>query len=254
MGPDFVAGDDSKRFLYFTADNQPVCFFKPHYAFSKVPGVQPEVSLLADERRPRLPRTRWQPLTITGTTSLSSIPTRTARNAVSSLMSRQWRAEKAQARRAEVSEYLDTAVPGSQHALQRGLHRRLGHPLHVGTRLRCRSRVLGGRCGMRRVRRPAIQESRRTTPRKPAESARSFKVVSVEREHPFDALKANGEEYWNWTDAANLYRNWWTQEQRVQFDAYRLRASPHQLSQRRSAAESRRVREVEERRRSFGCV
>ena len=39
MGPDFVAGDDSKRFLYFTADDQPVCFFKPHYAYSKVPGV-----------------------------------------------------------------------------------------------------------------------------------------------------------------------------------------------------------------------
>jgi hypothetical protein len=37
-GPDFST-DPAKRYLYFTGADQPICFFKPHYAFSKVPGV-----------------------------------------------------------------------------------------------------------------------------------------------------------------------------------------------------------------------
>ena len=72
-------------------------------------------------------------------------------------------------------------------------------------------------CGAR-----PFQDKQKANTAKPADHGTAFKVVSAEREHPFDALKANGDEYWNWTDAANLYKTSWTQEQRVQFDAYRL--------------------------------
>ncbi|HWI69688.1 MAG TPA: hypothetical protein VNS88_15145, partial [Nitrospiraceae bacterium] len=38
-GPDFDAADPEKsRFAYFTPDDTIACYFRPHYAFSKVPG------------------------------------------------------------------------------------------------------------------------------------------------------------------------------------------------------------------------
>src|SRR6202046_2504567 len=38
-GPDFDAAEPEKsRFAYFTADDTIGCYFRPHYAFSKVPG------------------------------------------------------------------------------------------------------------------------------------------------------------------------------------------------------------------------
>ncbi len=38
-GPDFDAAEPEKsRFAYFTADDTIACYFRPHYAFAKVPG------------------------------------------------------------------------------------------------------------------------------------------------------------------------------------------------------------------------
>jgi hypothetical protein len=38
-GPDFDASQPEKsRFAYFTADDTIACYFRPHYAFAKVPG------------------------------------------------------------------------------------------------------------------------------------------------------------------------------------------------------------------------
>jgi hypothetical protein len=50
-----------------------------------------------------------------------------------------------------------------------------------------------------------------------------FKVVSAERENPWDAIKPEGDETWSWTDAAKFYADGtWTHQQKVEYDAYRL--------------------------------
>jgi hypothetical protein len=50
-----------------------------------------------------------------------------------------------------------------------------------------------------------------------------FKVVSAEREAPWDAIKPGGDETWSWTDAARFYSDGsWTHQQKVEYDAYRL--------------------------------
>jgi hypothetical protein len=49
-GPDYDAADPgSAHFSWFTADDSISCYFRPHYAFSKVPGEQYEISVLADD-------------------------------------------------------------------------------------------------------------------------------------------------------------------------------------------------------------
>jgi hypothetical protein len=50
-----------------------------------------------------------------------------------------------------------------------------------------------------------------------------FKVVSAEREIPWDTISAGSDETWSWSDAAKYYSDGeWTHNQRVEYDAYRL--------------------------------
>ncbi len=222
MGPDFVAGDDSKRFLYFTADDQPICFFKPHYAYSKVPGVSLKFRCWPMNAERGFLGRDGKPLAITGTTSVV-LDTNKDGEKRGQLVDVQANGEQKKLKPDELKvKYLDPPFPGHNTRYN-----------EVFTEVACtrfmwvlgfvadRAYSAGGAecvgCGAR-----PFQDKQKNNTGKPADHGTVFKVVSVEREHPFDALKANGEEYWNWTDAANLYRNGWSQEQRVQFDAYRL--------------------------------
>jgi hypothetical protein len=50
-----------------------------------------------------------------------------------------------------------------------------------------------------------------------------FKVVSAERELPWDEINPEDDETWSWTDAAKFYSDGeWTHQQKVEYDAYRL--------------------------------
>ena len=50
-----------------------------------------------------------------------------------------------------------------------------------------------------------------------------FKIVSAERELPWDEINPEDDETWSWSDAANLYSSGqWTHQQKVEYDAYRL--------------------------------
>ena len=50
-----------------------------------------------------------------------------------------------------------------------------------------------------------------------------FDVASAEREEPWDEINPNNDETWSWNDAAKFYSDGeWTHEQKVGYDAYRL--------------------------------
>jgi hypothetical protein len=50
-----------------------------------------------------------------------------------------------------------------------------------------------------------------------------FKVISAERETPWEEIKPEGDETWSWSDATKFYGDGeWTHQQRVEYDAYRL--------------------------------
>jgi hypothetical protein len=50
-----------------------------------------------------------------------------------------------------------------------------------------------------------------------------FKIVSAERETPWEEIKPEGDETWSWSDATKFYADAeWTHQQRVEYDAYRL--------------------------------
>jgi hypothetical protein len=50
-----------------------------------------------------------------------------------------------------------------------------------------------------------------------------FKIVSAERELPWDEINPEDDETWSWTNAAKFYSDGeWNHQQKVEFDAYRL--------------------------------
>ena len=49
-----------------------------------------------------------------------------------------------------------------------------------------------------------------------------FKVVNVERELAWDEISDGDDSTWSWNDATKFYSQGWTRAQRVQYDAYRL--------------------------------
>jgi hypothetical protein len=50
-----------------------------------------------------------------------------------------------------------------------------------------------------------------------------FKVVSAERETPWEEIKPEGDETWSWSDAARFYADGeWTHQHKVEYDTYRL--------------------------------
>jgi hypothetical protein len=50
-----------------------------------------------------------------------------------------------------------------------------------------------------------------------------FKVVSAERELPWDEINPENDETWSWTDAASAYSTGdWNHQQKLEYDAYRL--------------------------------
>jgi hypothetical protein len=50
----------------------------------------------------------------------------------------------------------------------------------------------------------------------------TFRMVSAEREAPWDEIKAGDDETWSWADAAKFYATAWTHQQKVEYDVYRL--------------------------------
>jgi hypothetical protein len=57
----------------------------------------------------------------------------------------------------------------------------------------------------------------------PKDAPSVFKVVSAERETPWEQINPEGDETWSWSDAAKFYADGeWTLQQRVEYDAYRL--------------------------------
>jgi len=222
MGPDFVAGDDSKRFLYFTADDQPVCFFKPHYAFSKVPGVSLKFRCWPMNAERSFLGKDGKPLKVTGTISVV-LDTNKDGEKRGQLVDVQASGEQVKLKPDELKiKYLDPPFPGHNTRYNEVFTEVAATRfMWVLGFIADRAYSVGGAecvgCGAR-----PFQDKQQSNKAKPPDHGTVFKVVSAEREHPFDALKANGEEYWSWPNAANFYQNGWTQEQRVQFDAYRL--------------------------------
>jgi hypothetical protein len=223
-GPDFDAADpNATRFRYFTAADNPTCYFRPHYAFKAVQGksikfqcwqLDADRRLLDEDTGAVIPTTDVK-IVLEQNSGGEDRAHLYARSDTAN-------ADEIDADRFKV-KYLDQAPPAhgprfnevfTELAASRILWA-LGFPAdHVypvasvacvgctatpfESKLKKNDATLGGP--------PDV-----------------FRTVTVEREIPWSEIDPDNDETWSWRDAAQYYSSGiFTAAQKVEYDAYRL--------------------------------
>jgi hypothetical protein len=222
-GPDFDAAESEKsRFDYFTADDTINCYFRPHYAFAKVPGDSMKFQcwhMTADgafyTKKGEAIRAEDVKVVVekdkSGEKSASLYPRNDDKN------EHEIKAEHFKIKYLE-PPYPDhnprfnevfTAVATTRIMWLLGLPADHVYPAGAANCIGCTDDPFGKK----------LADNKASIKDAPA----IFKVVNAERDLPLDQINPQDDETWSWTDAAKFYSDGeWTHQQKVEFDAYRL--------------------------------
>jgi hypothetical protein len=222
-GPDFNAAEPEKsRFAYFTAADDVVCYFRPHYVFMSVKGDSMKFQcwhMTADGAfyGPAGETIRIESVKVViqpdkngeKTASLSVGNDTNNEHAI--------KADHLKVKYLKPSypdhntryNEVSTEVAASRIMWVLGFPADHVYPLGSAACIGCTADPFGNN----------LKDN--TASLKDAPSV--FKVVSAERETPWERINPEGDETWSWSDAAKFYADGErTHQQRVEYDAYRL--------------------------------
>jgi hypothetical protein len=222
-GPDFDAAEPEKsRFAYFTADDTIACYFRPHYAFAKVPGDSMKFQcwhMTADgafyNRMGETIRIDDVKVVVekhkTGKKEVSLYPRNDDKN------EREIKADRFKIKYLK-PPYPDhdprfnevfTSVAATRIMWVLGFPADHTYPAGSASCIGCTDDPFGKK----------LTDNKASVKDVPV----VFKVVNAERELPWDEIDPENDSTWSWTDAAKFYSDGeWTHRQRVEYDAYRL--------------------------------
>ena len=223
-GPDFdpAKPDENPHPAYFTADDTINCYFRPHYAFAKVPGDSMKFQC-------------WHMTPDGGfyTKTLEVVRPSDVKVVVSKDKGGQKQASlyprddtgnqheiKADAFKIKYLKppfpnhnprfnEVFTAVASTRFMWVLGFPADHVYPAGAASCIGCGPDPFGSKLAMN------------TASLKDAPTV--FNIVNAERELPWDEIAPDDDETWSWSDAAKFYAGGeWTHQQKVEFDAYRL--------------------------------
>jgi hypothetical protein len=222
-GPDFDASQpDATRFKFFTEGDTIHCYFRPHYAFQKVPGDSMKFQCWQMTPDGGFYSKKGERIQVDGVKVV--IDTDKSGEKSASL----YRSDDAQnqheikADRVKV-KYLKppfpnhnprfnevfTAVAATRFMWVLGFPADEVYSAGAASCIGCGPDPFGNK----------LAENKASLKDAPD----VFKVVNVERELPLDQIAPENDETWSWTDTAKFYSDGeWTHQQKVEFDAYRL--------------------------------
>jgi hypothetical protein len=215
-GPDFDAAEPEKgRFAYFTADDTITCYFRPHYAFAKVPGDSMTADGAFYNRKGETIRVDDVKVVVendkSGEKSASLYPRNDDKN------EHEIKADRFKIKYLK-PPYPDhnprfnevfTAVATTRIMWLLGFPADHVYPAGAANCIGCSDDPFGRK----------LADNKASIKDAPA----TFKVVTAERELPWDQINPQDDETWSWTDAAKFYSDGeWTHQQKVEYDAYRL--------------------------------
>ncbi len=222
-GPDFDPAEPEKsRRDYFTADEVISCYFRPHYAFAKVPGdsmkfqcwhmtadggfyTEKGETIHVDDVKVVIDKDK------SGEKKASLYPRDDIKNE-----------HEIKADHFKI-KYLKPPYPGHNPRFNEvfttvaatrimwvlGFPTDHGYPAGSASCIGCTDDPFGSK----------LADNKASLKDAPV----VFKVVSAERELPWDEINPENDETWSWSDAAKFYSDGeWSEQQRVGYDAYRL--------------------------------
>jgi hypothetical protein len=222
-GPDFDAAEPQKsRFAYFTSDDAIACYFRPHYAFAKVPGDSMKFQcwhMTADGAfySGKGETTRVDDVKVvigknkSGETGASLYPRDDTKN------EHEIKADHFKIKYLKPPypnhdprfNEVFTAVAATRIMWVLGFPADHVYPAESASCIGCTGDPFGNKLADNKA---SIKDAPIV-----------FKVVNAERELPWDEINPGNDETWSWTDAAKFYSSGeWTHQQKVEYDAYRL--------------------------------
>jgi hypothetical protein len=222
-GPDFdPAQSEKSRFAYFTADDTIACYFRPHYAFAKVPGDSMKFQCWHMTSDGGLYNKKGDPIRVDDVKVV--IETDKSGHKAASLYPR----DDVENQREIAADhfkikYLTPPFPGHNPRFNEvftgvattrfmwalGFPADRIYPAAAASCIGCTDDPF------------AHKLTNNTSSLKDTPTV--FKIVSAERELPFDEINPDDDETWSWSDAAKFYSDGeWNHEQKVEYDAYRL--------------------------------
>ncbi len=222
-GPDFNSAEpDKSRFAYFTSDDTIACYFRPHYAFEKVPGDSMKFQCWHMTADGGFYSSKGETLQVndvkvviekdkSGEKQASLYPRDDAKN------EHEIKAEHFKIKYLKPPypnhnprfNEVFTAVASTRIMWVLGFPADHDYPAGSASCIGCTDDPFG----------------KKLTDNKASlkDAPNVFKVVNAERELPWDEINPENDETWSWTDAAKFYSDGeWTHQQKVEFDAYRL--------------------------------
>jgi hypothetical protein len=222
-GPDFDASQPQKsRFAYFTSDDTIRCYFRPHYAFAKVPGDS-----LKFQCWHMTPDGGFYDAN-GGTLPVDDVKVVIASDKSGDKKVSLYARSDAKNEHEIKAEYLKvkylkppfpdhnprfnevfTSVASSRFMWVLGFPADHAYPVGAASCIGCTDDPFGNKL------------TGNTASLKDAPTV--LKIVNAERDLPWDQIDPEDDETWSWSDTAKFYSGGqWTHRQKVEFDAYRL--------------------------------
>lgn len=222
-GPDFdPAQPDASRFAYFTGADSVACYFRPHYAFAKVPGDSMKFQcwhMTADGAfySPTGEILRVGDVKVVietdkqGEKSASLYDRKDVKN------EHELKADHFKVKYLKPPfpnhnirfNEVFTTVAASRFLWALGFPTDHAYPVDSVSCIGCTADPFGAKLGDNKasLKDPPVV----------------FKVVSAEREAPWDSISSGDDDTWSWDDASKFYAHGqWSHQQKVEYDAYRL--------------------------------
>jgi len=222
-GPDFdAAGPEKSRFAYFTGDDTISCYFRPHYAFAKVPGDSMKFQCWHRSADGAFYSRKGEPVRVDDVKVVVEKDKSGQKSA--SLYARNDDKNEHEIKADHVKiKYLKppypdhnprfnevfTAVATTRIMWVLGFPADHVYPAGGANCIGCTDDPFGKK----------LADNKASLKEGPA----VFKIVNAERDLPWNQINPEDDETWSWTDAAKFYSDGeWTHQQKVEFDAYRL--------------------------------
>jgi hypothetical protein len=222
-GPDFNTAElEKSRFSYFTADSTIACYFRPHYAFAKVPGdsmkfqcwhMTPDGSFFS----PAGEAIRVNDVKVVigkdkdGGKKASLYPRDDDKNE-HEIKADHFKIKYLKPPFPDHNPRFNevfTSVAAARFMWVLGFPAEHEYPAGSANCIGCTDDPFANK----------LTDNKASIKDTPV----TFKVVSAERELPWDEIGVQGDSTWSWNDAAKFYSNGgWNHQQRVDYDAYRL--------------------------------
>ena len=222
-GPDFDAAQPEKsRFLYFSAADTLACYFRPHYAFAKVPGDSMKFQCWHMTADGGFYGAKGEVIRVADVKVV--VKADKTGEKVASLYARDDAQNEHEIKPDHVKvKYLKPPYPNSNPRFNEvftsvaatrfmwvlGFPADHDYPVGSAACIGCTDDPFGKK----------LPDNTASLMDPPA----VFKVVNAERELSWDEINADNDSTWSWNDATKFYSDGeWTHQQKVEYDAYRL--------------------------------